>query len=82
VNAATPTPLTEAPAPTRKGGGETVKKPPFGAFSPYNTFFYCPRCTRWVAKTAAKRNARGYPCCPYCGSPLRTKPRNGKGVRP
>jgi len=83
VNAATPTPLTEAaPAPTRKGGGKAVKKPLHGAFSPYNAFYYCPRCARWIPKESARRNAKGYPCCPYCGSPLRTKPRNGKRWEP
>ena len=67
-----------APAPTQKAAVSGVKKavPEYGAFSPYNAFFYCARCERWIAKTAAKRNARGYPCCPYCGNPLRLHPRN------
>jgi DNA-directed RNA polymerase subunit RPC12/RpoP len=68
--------LAESAAPTRKGGGEAVKKPLYGAFSPYNAFYYCARCEWWIPKEAAKRNARGYPCCPYCGNPLRLHPRN------
>ena len=67
--------LTEVPTPTRKGGGETVKKPLYGVFSPYNSFLFCGHCGRWVARESAVLNVRGHPCCPYCGRPLRMKPR-------
>jgi hypothetical protein len=91
VNAAAPaqTPLTEvAPAPTRKGGGEAVKKPApvyRSPFSPYaNGFLYCPRCGRWVPQHLAPRDRKGRPYCPYCGpgAYLRLSPRTGKRWEP
>jgi len=46
-------------------------------FSPYLAGFgYCPRCYRWFPRSKAPRAKNGHPMCPYCRSPLRTKPRN------
>ena len=80
-----PTPPTEAaPTLTQEVAVSRVKKavPVYPPFSPYNLFYYCARCERWIPKEAAKRNSMGYPCCPYCGNPLRLKPRNGKRWEP
>lgn len=30
----------------------------------------------WIPKEQAKRNGRGTPICPFCGGPLRTRPRH------
>jgi hypothetical protein len=78
VNAATPTSLTEAsPTLAQEVTVSRVKKPLYGAFSPYNLFFYCPRCGRWIPQHLAPRDAKGRPYCPYCGpgAYLRLSPR-------
>jgi len=76
---AQPTPvLNEAPASTQEVVVSRVKKavPEYPPFSPYNLFYYCARCERWIAKEHAERNSMGYPVCPRCGTPLRLHPRN------
>ena len=64
------------PTPALHGGKDQVKKPGFGVFSPYNLFYYCPRCATWVLKELALRDSRGRPTCPRCLANLRTRPRN------
>ena len=76
MNAAAPTPLTEAaPALTRESRVNLGKKAsPLPTLSPYRIAYYCSRCGRWLPRERAVLDRAGRPRCPRCGSPLRTKP--------
>jgi hypothetical protein len=75
-------PERPAAALTHEGVAGRVKKPaPLRPFSPYNLFYYCPLCARWVEKERALRDAGGRPVCPYCLNYLRTRPRSRRRWR-
>jgi len=51
-----------------------LKVPPLKPF--YRSFFFCSRCGKWVAREEAIGGRE--PLCPFCRSPLRSKPRNNR----
>ena len=44
-------------------------------YDPYEFYFYCSECEKWIAKDECLHDSTGRPICPICHTWLRTKPR-------
>jgi hypothetical protein len=77
-----PFPAAPPTAPTARGGERSAKSAAVAAvpvLSPYRRMYYCRNCERWVPHEEALAGPDGWPLCPRCGRPLRTRPRNREG---